>query len=52
MYLNRTFVMDLSMCLGGSYNPDGKDQEGTILGFILILSILRRRRQLPKRVNF
>ncbi|CAN0891070.1 hypothetical protein LINGRAHAP2_LOCUS16794 [Linum grandiflorum] len=28
MYLNRTFVMDLSLCLSGNYNPTGKDQEG------------------------
>ncbi|CAI0440607.1 unnamed protein product [Linum tenue] len=28
MYLNRTFVMDLSLCLSGSYNPSGKDEEG------------------------
>ncbi|KAF2286240.1 hypothetical protein GH714_012343 [Hevea brasiliensis] len=28
MYLNRTFVMDLSICLAGSYNPSGKDEEG------------------------
>lgn len=28
MYLNRTFVMDLNMCLAGSYNPSGKDEEG------------------------
>lgn len=27
-YLNRTFVMDLSVCLSGSYNPSGKDEEG------------------------
>ncbi|KAG6783480.1 hypothetical protein POTOM_012929 [Populus tomentosa] len=33
MYLNRTFVMDLSMYLAGSYNPDGKDQEGTDFRF-------------------
>ncbi|XP_050371119.1 uncharacterized protein LOC126789097 [Argentina anserina] len=29
MYLNRTFVMDLSVCLSGSYNPTtNKDEEG------------------------
>lgn len=28
MYLNRTFVMDLSLCLAGSYNPSSKDEEG------------------------
>ncbi|CAK9328121.1 unnamed protein product [Citrullus colocynthis] len=28
MYLNRTFVMDLSVCLAGSYNPSNKDEEG------------------------
>ncbi|CAN1178909.1 hypothetical protein LINPERPRIM_LOCUS36948 [Linum perenne] len=28
MYLNRTFVMDLSLCLSGNYNPTGKDEEG------------------------
>lgn len=28
MYLNRTFVMDLSVCLSGSYTPTGKDEEG------------------------
>ncbi|OVA09334.1 hypothetical protein BVC80_891g12 [Macleaya cordata] len=27
-YLNRTFVMDLSICLAGSYNPSNKDEEG------------------------
>ncbi|KAL5766950.1 hypothetical protein ACOSP7_017567 [Xanthoceras sorbifolium] len=28
MYLNRTFVMDLSVCLAGTYNPSNKDEEG------------------------
>ncbi|KAB1227768.1 hypothetical protein CJ030_MR1G028915 [Morella rubra] len=28
MYLNRTFVMDLSICLGATYNPSNKDEEG------------------------
>ena len=28
MYLNRTFVMDLSVCLSGNYNPSKKDEEG------------------------
>ncbi|GKV21795.1 hypothetical protein SLEP1_g31741 [Rubroshorea leprosula] len=28
MYLNRTFVMDLSVCLSASYNPSNKDEEG------------------------
>ncbi|XP_061356107.1 uncharacterized protein LOC133300562 [Gastrolobium bilobum] len=28
MYLNRTFVMDLSLCLAATYNPSNKDEEG------------------------
>ncbi|KAK3204888.1 hypothetical protein Dsin_018934 [Dipteronia sinensis] len=28
MYLNRTFVMDLSVCLASTYNPSNKDEEG------------------------
>ncbi|KAM7260186.1 hypothetical protein ACFE04_015927 [Oxalis oulophora] len=28
MFLNRTFVMDLSFCLSASYNPSNKDEEG------------------------
>lgn len=28
MYLNRTFVMDFSVCLAATYNPSGKDEEG------------------------
>ncbi|KAM1226108.1 hypothetical protein EV1_005590 [Malus domestica] len=28
MYLNRTFVMDLSVCLAGSYTLSNKDEEG------------------------
>ncbi|XP_058731681.1 uncharacterized protein LOC131603398 [Vicia villosa] len=28
MFLNRTFVMDLSVCLGSMYNPSNKDEEG------------------------
>lgn len=28
MYLNRTFVMDLSVCLAATYNPSNKDEEG------------------------
>ncbi|KAE9602971.1 hypothetical protein Lal_00049790 [Lupinus albus] len=28
MYLNRTFVIDLSMCLAATYNPSNKDVEG------------------------
>ncbi|XP_010276357.1 PREDICTED: uncharacterized protein LOC104611125 [Nelumbo nucifera] len=27
-FLNRTFVMDLSMCLAATYNPSNKDEEG------------------------
>ncbi|XP_074292641.1 uncharacterized protein LOC141619528 [Silene latifolia] len=27
-FLNRTFVMDLSVCLAAQYNPSGKDEEG------------------------
>ncbi|XP_072990422.1 uncharacterized protein [Typha latifolia] len=27
-FLNRTFVMDLGVCLSGSYTPSGKDEEG------------------------
>ncbi|ONH99017.1 hypothetical protein PRUPE_6G005200 [Prunus persica] len=28
MFLNRTFVMDLSVCLAASYTPSNKDKEG------------------------
>lgn len=28
VYLNRTFVMDLSVCLAATYNPSNKDEEG------------------------
>ncbi|MBA0777902.1 hypothetical protein Gotri_005851 [Gossypium trilobum] len=28
MYLNRTFVMDLSVCLSATYNPSNRDEEG------------------------
>lgn len=28
MYLNRTFVLDLNMCLAATYNPSNKDEEG------------------------
>ncbi|KAJ7980577.1 Calcium ion binding [Quillaja saponaria] len=28
MYLNRTFVMDLNMCLAATYSPSNKDEEG------------------------
>ncbi|KAG7948200.1 hypothetical protein I3843_14G136200 [Carya illinoinensis] len=28
MFLNRTFVMDLSICLEATYNPSNKDEEG------------------------
>ncbi|KAK4763595.1 hypothetical protein SAY87_013033 [Trapa incisa] len=28
VYLNRTFVLDLSMCLPGTYSTTGKDEEG------------------------
>ncbi|KAG5040964.1 hypothetical protein AAZX31_05G145400 [Glycine max] len=28
MFLNRTFVMDLSVCLASTYNPSNKDEEG------------------------
>ncbi|XP_045821155.1 uncharacterized protein LOC123914168 [Trifolium pratense] len=28
MFLNRTFVMDLSVCLSSMYNPSNKDEEG------------------------
>lgn len=28
MFLNRTFVMDLNICLAATYNPSNKDEEG------------------------
>ncbi|KAI4381281.1 hypothetical protein MLD38_007368 [Melastoma candidum] len=28
MYLNRTFVMDLNVCLAAQYNPSNKDEDG------------------------
>ncbi|XP_021891067.1 uncharacterized protein LOC110809515 [Carica papaya] len=28
IYLNRTFVMDLSVCLSATYNPSNKDEDG------------------------
>ncbi|KAL5539438.1 hypothetical protein UlMin_043989 [Ulmus minor] len=28
MFLNRTFVMDFSVCLAATYNPSNKDEEG------------------------
>jgi len=52
MYLNRTFVMDLSMCFAGSYNPDGKDQEGTDFRFYFDFEHLKEAASIAEEGEF
>lgn len=52
MYLNRTFVMDLSLCLAGNYNPDGKDQEGKDFRFYFDFEHLKEAASIVEEGEF
>ncbi|KAL9370295.1 hypothetical protein Peur_041494 [Populus x canadensis] len=52
MYLNRTFVMDLSICLAGNYNLDGKDQEGKDFRFYFDFEHLKEEASIVEEGEF
>ncbi|CAK7339108.1 unnamed protein product [Dovyalis caffra] len=52
MYLNRTFVMDLSICLSGQYNPSGKDKEGNDFRFYFDFEHLKEAASIVEEGEF
>ncbi|GAB4835115.1 hypothetical protein Ancab_000024 [Ancistrocladus abbreviatus] len=51
-YLNRTFVMDLSICLASQYNPSGKDEEGKDFRFYFDLEHLKEMASIVEDKEF
>lgn len=51
-YLNRTFVMDLSVCLGAQYNPSGKEVEGKDFRFYFDFEHLKEEASIVEEREF
>lgn len=51
-YLNRTFVMDLSICLSSSYNPSNKDEEGKDFRFYFDFEHLKESASIVEEGEF
>lgn len=51
-YLNRTFVMDLSVCLAAEYNPSGKDEEGQDFRFYFDFEHLKEEASIVEEGEF
>lgn len=51
-YLNRTFVMDLSLCLASQYNPSGKDEEGKDFRFYFDFEHLKEEASIVEEREF
>lgn len=51
-YLNRTFVMDLSVCLAAQYNPSGKDEEGKDFRFYFDFEHLKEEASIVEEGEF
>ncbi|XP_021771918.1 uncharacterized protein LOC110736086 [Chenopodium quinoa] len=51
-YLNRTFVMDLSVCLASQYNPSGKDEEGKDFRFYFDFEHLKEEASIVEEREF
>ncbi|KAJ4724039.1 calcium ion binding [Melia azedarach] len=52
MYLNRTFVMDLSVCLSATYNPSNKDEEGKDFRFYFDFEHLKEMASIVEEGEF
>ncbi|XP_057956453.1 uncharacterized protein LOC131149751 [Malania oleifera] len=51
-YLNRTFVMDLSICLAATYNPSNKDEEGKDFRYYFDFEHLKEVASIVEEVEF
>ncbi|GMH10270.1 hypothetical protein Nepgr_012111 [Nepenthes gracilis] len=51
-FLNRTFVMDLSICLAAQYNPSGKDEEGKDFRFYFDFEHLKQMASVVEEGDF
>ncbi|XP_071736531.1 uncharacterized protein [Rutidosis leptorrhynchoides] len=51
-YLNRTFVMDLSLCLASSYTSSGKDEEGKDFRFYFDFEHLKETASIVEEDEF
>ncbi|KAG0489129.1 hypothetical protein HPP92_007940 [Vanilla planifolia] len=51
-FLNRTFVLDLSICLAGSYTSTGKDEEGKDLRFYFDFEHLKEFASVVEEIDF
>lgn len=51
-YLNRTFVMDLSVCLAAEHNPSGKDEEGKDFRFYFDFEHLKEEASIVEEGEF
>lgn len=51
-FLNRTFVMDLSICLSAQYNPSGKDEEGKDFRFYFDFEHLKEEASIVEEGDF
>ncbi|KAK8937451.1 hypothetical protein KSP39_PZI012250 [Platanthera zijinensis] len=51
-FLNRTFVMDLSVCLAGSYTSTGKDEEGKDFRFYFDFEHLKESAPVVEELDF
>ncbi|KAK9692427.1 hypothetical protein RND81_09G263500 [Saponaria officinalis] len=51
-YLNRTLVMDLSICLASQYNPSGKDEEGKDFRFYFDFEHLKEQASIVEEREF
>ncbi|KAI3434236.1 uncharacterized protein J3R85_006693 [Psidium guajava] len=52
MYLNRTFVMDLKICLAATYNPSKKDEEGKDFRFYFDFEHLKETASIVEESEF
>ncbi|KAF8010476.1 hypothetical protein BT93_J1187 [Corymbia citriodora subsp. variegata] len=52
MYLNRTFVMDLKICLAATYNPSKKDEEGKDFRFYFDFEHLKESASIVEESEF
>ncbi|EHA8586228.1 hypothetical protein COCNU_scaffold000110G000060 [Cocos nucifera] len=50
--LNRTFVMDLSICLAATYNPSGRDEEGKDFRFYFDFEHLKESTSVVEEGDF
>lgn len=51
-FLNRTFVMDLSICLAAQYNPSSKDEEGKDFRFYFDFEHLKEEASIVEEREF